>query len=151
MLTKELPHHMVDCLIGEVVKGERVTVQINHAIIAAYDKQASSEFFAQVFNLPEPTYWGPFATVLLGDGAHLHFAEPPNVPEIQRQHYAFKVDDQQFNEIYKRVRNLDTEHWADPRMSLPDQINTNHGGRGFYFLDPTGHFLEVLTRSEVEE
>jgi hypothetical protein len=27
----------------------------------------------------------------------------------------------------------------------PRQINANHGGRGVYFLDPSGHFLEALT------
>jgi len=31
------------------------------------------------------------------------------------------------------------EHWADP------QPITNHGGRGVYFRDPTGHNLEALT------
>jgi hypothetical protein len=25
------------------------------------------------------------------------------------------------------------------------QINHRHGGRGFYFEDPSGHVLEVLT------
>lgn len=35
---------------------------------------------------------------------------------------------------------------ADPQLQLQQQINTNHGGRGFYFFDPAGHGLEVLTR-----
>ncbi len=30
-------------------------------------------------------------------------------------------------------------------MTTPG-INTNHGGRGFYFFDPAGHGMEVLTR-----
>lgn len=127
-----------------------MSVQINHAIIGAGDKQAAAAFFARVFGLPEPTYWGPFATVLLGDGAHLHFAELPGVADVQRQHYAFRVDEARFDEIYGRVREMGVEHWADPKMSLPGRINTDHGGRGVYFLDATGHFLEVLTRSEVE-
>ena len=38
------------------------------------------------------------------------------------------------------------EHWADPQATLPGRINTNHGGRGVYFRDPTGHGLEILTR-----
>ena len=112
-----------------------MTVQINHAIVAAYDRQASAVFFAEIFSLAEPTEWGPFSTVLLGDGAHLHFAEPPDVTDIQFQHYAFKVDDQQFDEIYTRLQDLKLEHWADPQMQQPSQINTNHGGRGVYFRD----------------
>jgi hypothetical protein len=31
-------------------------------------------------------------------------------------------------------------------MTLPCQINTNHGGRGVHFNDPSGHGLEILTR-----
>jgi hypothetical protein len=26
------------------------------------------------------------------------------------------------------------------------EINQNDGGRGFYFEEPSGHFLEVITR-----
>jgi hypothetical protein len=37
-------------------------------------------------------------------------------------------------------------HAVDPRRTLPNQINTNHGGRGFYFFDPAGHGVEVITR-----
>jgi hypothetical protein len=28
----------------------------------------------------------------------------------------------------------------------PDEINHNDGGRGVYFPDPDGHYLEVITR-----
>ena len=31
--------------------------------------------------------------------------------------------------------------WADPQLQRGEQINTNHGGRGFYFMDPAGHGL----------
>jgi hypothetical protein len=37
------------------------------------------------------------------------------------------------------------EHWADPRKSATG-INTNHGGRGVYFEDPAGNYLEAITR-----
>ncbi len=33
-----------------------------------------------------------------------------------------------------------------PQTTMPGQINTNHGGRGFYFKDPAGHGMEVITR-----
>jgi hypothetical protein len=28
----------------------------------------------------------------------------------------------------------------------PGEINRNDGGRGVYFRDPDGHYLEVITR-----
>ena len=146
--------HPAQCTAAIQALGERaevpLTVQINHAIVAAFDRRTSATFFAEVFGLEKPTEWGPFSTVLLGDGAHLHFAQPPGVTDIQFQHYAFRVDDERFDAIYARVCNLSIEHWADPQMQLPNQVNTNHGGRGVYFRDVAGHFLEVLTRSEVD-
>ena len=62
------------------------------------------------------------------------------------QHYAFLVDDATFDDILGRVRDRGIHYWADPPMALVNQINTNHGGRGFYFKDPAGHGMEVITR-----
>jgi len=122
-----------------------VPVTFNHTIVAARDRQASAHFLAELLGRPAPTSWGPFTTVELDAGVFLQYAEPP-VDEIQRQHYAFLVDDDSFDAIHARVLAGGIEHWADPQQTLAGQINTNHGGRGFYFLDPAGHGMEVLTR-----
>lgn len=122
-----------------------MTVLFNHAIIAARDRRESASFFSRLFDLDEPTSWGPFALVAFDGGAFLQFAEP-GINDIQMQHYAFLVDDQRFDEIYQRLVAGRIEHWADPQMKLPGKINANNGGRGVYFKDPSGHGLEVLTR-----
>ena len=31
-------------------------------------------------------------------------------------------------------------------LSAPSEINHEHGGRGLYLLDPSGHYLELITR-----
>lgn len=122
-----------------------MAVTFNHTIIAARDRQESALFFTKLFGLPEPRLWGPFASVTLDEGVLLQFAEP-GIDDIQMQHYAFLVDDETFDGIYRRILDGGIEHWADPQMSLPGQINTNHGGRGFYFKDPVGHGMEVITQ-----
>jgi catechol 2,3-dioxygenase-like lactoylglutathione lyase family enzyme len=122
-----------------------MAIAFNHTIIAARDRHESASFFTHIFGLPEPTVWGPFAIVTLADGVFVQFAEP-DVAEIQMQHYAFLVDDDSFDAIYARLVATGIEHAADPQWKLPNQINTNHGGRGVYFLDPAGHGLEVITR-----
>jgi len=122
-----------------------MTVTFNHTIIAARDRRESASFFTHLFGLPDPTFWGPFATVTLDEGVLLQFAEP-DVADIQMQHYAFLVDDDTFDAIYGRMLDGGVAHWADPQQTLPGQINTNHGGRGVYFHDPAGHGLEVITR-----
>ena len=42
--------------------------------------------------------------------------------------------------------NADNDIGADPRGEREDQINHHDGGRGVYFRDPSGHYLEIITR-----
>ena len=38
---------------------------------------------------------------------------------------------------------------ADPVAALkkqPGEINRHYGGRGLYFMDPSGHAMEIMTR-----
>jgi len=122
-----------------------MTIAFNHTIIAARNRHESASFFTNLFGLPEPTLWGPFAIVTLEYGVFVQFAEP-GVADIQMQHYAFLVDDSSFDAIYGRMLDGGIAHWADPQQTLPGQINTNHGGRGAYFNDPAGHGMEIITR-----
>ena len=66
--------------------------------------------------------------------------------EITPQHYAFLVSESEFDKIFDRVREQSHPYWADPAQTQAGEINHNDGGRGFYFEDPDGHFLEVITR-----
>jgi catechol 2,3-dioxygenase-like lactoylglutathione lyase family enzyme len=122
-----------------------MTVSFNHSILAARDRHESARFMADILGLETPTSWGPFTQVRLDHGVTIQFAEPA-VDEIQMQHYAFLVDDRRFDEILARVEQREILYTADPNPSRPQQINTHHGGRGFYFFDPAGHGFEVLTR-----
>jgi catechol 2,3-dioxygenase-like lactoylglutathione lyase family enzyme len=57
------------------------------------------------------------------------------------------VSDDVFDRVLERIKAQDIQFWADPRMRLPNEINTNHGGRGVYFDDPSGHDFELITQS----
>ena len=121
-----------------------MSVSFNHTIIASKDREASARFYRTLFELPEAPSWGVFTNVQLTDGVLLQFAKPP--VEIQMQHYAFLVDDATFNRVYQRLVDQGIDHWADPFGKRPGETNTEHGGRGVYFFDPSGHGLEVITR-----
>jgi catechol 2,3-dioxygenase-like lactoylglutathione lyase family enzyme len=121
-----------------------MTITFDHTIIASRDRTASARFYRDLFELDEAPSWGPFTSVRLDGGVLLQFAEPP--VEIQVQHYAFLVDDALFDRAYARLRDGGVEHWADPQLTRPGETNTEHGGRGVYFLDPAGHGLEMITR-----
>lgn len=123
---------------------QRSDVRFDHTIIAATDKRRSATFFTDVFGLPAPEQAGIFMEVRLSDGRIFDFAEPPG--EFPGQHYAFLVDDTTFDAVVQRIRDRNIDYWADHQQRRPGEINTDHGGRGIYFLDLDGHYLEAITR-----
>lgn len=123
-----------------------MAVRLDHTIVHASDKRRSAEFVAEVLGLDPPTVFGPFLEVAVANGVTLDFVDVDDGAEIVSNHYAFLVSEAEFDEIFGRIRARHVAHWADPARTRPDEINTNDGGRGVYFADPDGHFLEILTR-----
>ncbi len=123
-----------------------MAITFNHTIVAAKDRQESAKFFTDLFGLPPAQEFGPFLAVTLNHGVSLDYAQVGGGEEIRPQHYAFLVSEEEFDAIYGRIAEWGLQHWADPRGSRPNEINHNDGGRGVYFQDPAGHYLEILTR-----
>jgi extradiol dioxygenase family protein len=121
-------------------------IAFNHTIVAARDKRESAEFLTELFGLPAPTPFGHFLTVTLEHGASLDYTDVSEGEEIRPQHYAFLVTEDDFDAIYGKIQSRGLQHWADPGRQRPGEINTRDDGRGVYFPDPAGHFLEILTR-----
>ncbi|RFU82922.1 VOC family protein [Streptomyces triticagri] len=121
-----------------------MSVQFNHTIIASKDARESAEFFAELLGLEVGAPWGPFTPVVLDNGVTLDFATPPD-GATPLQHYAFLVSEDVFDAAYRKISERGLEHWADPHQQHPGEYNTNDGGKGVYFLDPSGHAMEILT------
>lgn len=122
-----------------------MSVQLNHTIIATTDNRISAQFWADVLGLAVAGEWGPFVQVNTDNGVGLDFAKVPEGSEISPQHYAFLVTDEVFDAGFAFIRDMRVPFWGDPRKSTPGEINTNDGGRGVYFEDPDGHFMELIT------
>lgn len=121
-----------------------MAVQLNHTIVAVRDKQASATFLAELLGLAAPKPFGPFMIVETSNGVSLDYIETTD--DISNQHYAFLVSEDEFDEIFGRIKRWQLTYWADPFHRERGKINTNDGGRGVYFDDPDGHNLEILTR-----
>ena len=123
-----------------------MAIALNHTIVAAHDKQKSARFLTELFGLPDAVPFGHFLVVTLDHGLSLDFADVPADEPIHPQHYAFLVSEDDFDAIYGKISDRGLPHWADPRAARPGEINHNDGGRGVYFRDPAGHYLEIITR-----
>ena len=62
-------------------------------------------------------------------------------------HYAFHVNDEEFDAIFGRIKEAGIPYGSGPFSQEDRQTNTRRGGRGVYFKDPNGHLLELLTRT----
>jgi catechol 2,3-dioxygenase-like lactoylglutathione lyase family enzyme len=121
-----------------------VTVQLNHTLVHCRDIWAASREVADVLGVADPAAYGPFAVLMLDNGASLDFMRDDG--DIQGQHYAFLVDEDDFDAIWARIREQGRQFWADPFRHRAGEINHNDGGRGLYWEGPDGHWLEIITR-----
>ncbi|WP_285032778.1 VOC family protein [Mycolicibacterium sp. lyk4-40-TYG-92] len=123
-----------------------MAITFNHTIVHSTDRSAAATFFTELFGLPPAKEFGHFLAVELNHGVSLDYAQMPEGTEAVPQHYAFLVSEEEFTAIYDRIRERGLQHWADPRGQHPGEINHNDGGRSVYFQDPSGHYLEIITR-----
>ena len=66
-------------------------------------------------------------------------------PTGRSHHYAFHISDKEFDAILGRVKAKGIPYGSNPFNHANGRINRRRGGRGFYFEDPYGHLLEVMT------
>jgi catechol 2,3-dioxygenase-like lactoylglutathione lyase family enzyme len=120
-------------------------IVLDHTIVPAKDKQASAKFFAEIFGLTAKPGEGYFAQVQVNDSLTFDFA---NESEPQSHHYAFHISEAEFEAIFGRVKAKGIPYGSAPYNHADRQVYTRRGGRGFYFEDPNGHLLEVMTVPE---
>jgi catechol 2,3-dioxygenase-like lactoylglutathione lyase family enzyme len=119
-----------------------MTIVLDHTIVPAHDNEASAKFFARIFGLSYEGAPSHFAPVRVNDDLVLDFDTRES---FDWQHYAFKVSDGEFDAIFSRVKQEGLAYGSGPFTPENMEINHRSGGRGFYFKDPNGHLLEVLT------
>jgi catechol 2,3-dioxygenase-like lactoylglutathione lyase family enzyme len=122
-----------------------MAIRLDHTIVPAKDKVAAAEFFADIFSLKVKPDQGYFAQVQVNDSLTLDFADE-SAP--QSHHYAFHVSEAEFEAIFGRVQAKGIPYGSGPYNRTDGQIYSRRGGRGFYFDDPNGHVLEVMTVPE---
>ncbi len=94
-----------------------MAVELNHTIVHVSDRKAAAEWVSEMLGLEPPRAWGPFYAVDLANNVQLDFADDHG--EIQATHYAFLISEDEFDEVYGRIRERNVDHWADP--ARPDR------------------------------
>jgi catechol 2,3-dioxygenase-like lactoylglutathione lyase family enzyme len=120
-----------------------MAIVLDHTVLPARDNEASAGFFAEVMGLQ---YEGPdrhFAPVRVNGSLTLDFVRVEEA--FAGHHLAFRVDDEEFEGILRRLQAKGVPYGDDPRT--PDNGRTSHplASQGLYFVDPNGHLFEVMT------
>jgi catechol 2,3-dioxygenase-like lactoylglutathione lyase family enzyme len=118
-----------------------MTITLNHTIVPARDKAAAAKFFADIFGL-EGGPSGHFAPVRINNSLTLLF---DNDDTFESHHLAFHVSDREFDAIFERIKQAKIAFGSAPWNLDDGKLNDWGGGRGFYFRDPDGHLLELMT------
>ena len=121
-----------------------MTIELNHTIVPARNKEESARFYERMFGFAYAGAQGHFAPVRIqSQSLTLDFDENES---FEPGHYAFKVSEAEFDQIFGRIEAAGLSYGSGPFSSEDGEINHWNGGRGVYFRDPGGHLLEILTR-----
>ena len=118
-----------------------MAITLNHTIVPARDKVAAAGFFARIFGL-KPGRADHFAPVRVNKSLTLLFDTDS---KFESHHLAFHVGDREFDAILNRVKEAGIAFGSAPWSLEDGKLNDWNGGRGFYFQDPDGHVLELMT------
>jgi catechol 2,3-dioxygenase-like lactoylglutathione lyase family enzyme len=95
-----------------------MSIRFDHTIVHSKNPEESARFLAEILGLPGPSSFGPFLVVELANAASLDFLDAGGM-DIQTQHYAFRIDEDDFDRTFARVRERGLRFWADPHKSRP--------------------------------
>ena len=92
--------------------------------------------------------FGPFQAVHLDDGASLDFDQIEG--DVASQHYAFLIDEDDFDPIFGRIRERGIPYWADPGKRRAGEIYHHNGGRGLLLRQTPMAIYWKFSRSRMQ-
>ncbi len=121
-------------------------ITLNHTIVPTYDNVKSAKFYERIFHFKFLKVWEHFAVLKINSTLTFDFVTKK---DFSKMHYAFKVSEKQFDEIFGRIKDNNIAYGSGPYKLDDGKINTHYNGRGVYFRDENGHILEILTKDYV--
>jgi catechol 2,3-dioxygenase-like lactoylglutathione lyase family enzyme len=124
-----------------------MSIELDHVIVSARDQRASAERLATLLGVPwAESGIGPFSPVYVSAHLTLDFIDDAS-SEFPVQHFCFRVDDQTFDAILKRLMAAGVKYRSSVHGPDDMQVNTQYGGKMIYWSEPDGHAWEILTVS----
>jgi hypothetical protein len=86
-------------------------ITLNHTIVPSHNKEQSAQFFARMFGLDYAGPVGHFAQVRVNGDLALDW---DNRDRFESHHYAFVVNDRDFDDIFGRLKSEGVAYGSGP-------------------------------------
>ena len=117
-----------------------MTIQLDHTIVPARNRDASAKQLADLLGVPwGPASVGPFAEVYINEGTTLDFQQTDEPFPVY--HFCFRVGSGEFAAILERLRAAKVKFRS--RVDGPDDDAVGSYGQ-VYWTEPEGHMWEIL-------
>lgn len=104
---------------------DEIEITLNHTIFPSKDKVSSAKFCEKLFGFEYIKEWGPFVVVKVNESLTFDLM---NEEKFIPLHYAFKVTEEQFNEILGCIKSECLEYGSGPYVldyvHMPNQLLT---------------------------
>ena len=117
---------------------------LDHTIVPSQNKVEAARFISRILGLEFEEPFGHFQPVKAANGLSLDFDDRS---EFDHHHYAFLVNDEEFDSILGRIKSEGVVYGSGPNQLDDGEINHLHYGRGVYFRCPDGHVWEAITHT----
>ena len=122
-------------------------MHLDHTVVPAKDSEQAAAFYADILGLENLGHYAPFYAVAVDDYLKLLFIHQD---KIDSRHYAFIVTEQEYSQIFTRVKaHADIPYGDSPGDRQNSQVYHSGNRTGFYFDDKDGHILEVIKTEDV--
>ena len=90
-----------------------MAIELNHTIVPVRDKEESARFWEKIFGFEHQEPLGHFQPVHIASQSLS--LDLDDRKEVEHHHYAFKVSEQEFDEIFGRIKEAGVEYGSGPR------------------------------------
>ncbi len=110
-----------------------MAITLNHTIVPCFNNVESAQFYCELFGFEYVGEFSRFIEVRVNDTLSLDF---DSREKFESNHYAFKVSEQEFDEIFKRLQVTENiKYGSGP--SEADNMKINHSCVAFIFVTRT--------------
>ena len=119
-------------------------MDLDHTIIPVKDKEIASQLMTRLMGWRFLGVRGSQGHVRVNETLVVRFDDKDSDQEHRSHHFAFCVQEQEFDEILDRLVAEGLEYGTSSRVKNMQWDNLN-GGRRIFFNDPDGHSFELMT------